>query len=541
MVTASGVALFEGKTFKNFNTKNGLNSDTPYFLELAKNGKVWIGTNKGLNVLSLNEQYEIQHIEYYGIDQSVLNGELNQNAVFKDDHGRLWFGSQKGVIRYNDELRYAHNIASQINIQNIRIFLKNHEIPRNHEYEWDQNHFTFDYGAISFSGSDDMQYQYMVEGLDDQWFPWSSVRSATWSNIPPGNYIFKVRSRNSAGMVNNEPVEFSFKVVPPFWKTLGFQIGVLLLIGSLVFFTLRYRLKQLEKSRILLKQKVAERTQEINEKNKELQNEQKRTKKILEELRLRDKDITDSLKYAKRIQEAIMPPNDYVRSVLPSSFVYYRPKGIVSGDFYWVHEEGDDIYIAVVDCTGHGVPGALMSIVGFKLLVQAVGLKALNKPSEILFEMNQGVRTTLRQTVDEDSVKDGMDVALMKYNRKTKKGEFAGAFNPLYQVRNGELNVFRGNRFPIGIFDGKQIKYFDNHEFQVEPGDSFYMFSDGYADQFGGPNNKKFKYKPFRQLLLDGSSMTFHEQEKKLHSTMIDWRGPNEQIDDICVMGFSFD
>ena len=174
-------------------------------------------------------------------------------------------------------------------------------------------------------------------------------------------------------------------------------------------------------------------------------------------------------------------------------------------------------------------------------MVQAVGLKALNKPSEILFEMNQGVRTTLRQTVDEDSVKDGMDVALMKYNRKTKKGEFAGAFNPLYQVRNGELNVFRGNRFPIGIFDGKQIKYFDNHEFQVEPGDSFYMFSDGYADQFGGPNNKKFKYKPFRQLLLDGSSMTFHEQEKKLHSTMIDWRGPNEQIDDICVMGFSFD
>ena len=181
-----------------------------------------------------------------------------------------------------------------------------------------------------------------------------------------------------------------------------------------------------------------------------------------------------------------------------------------------------------------------MSIVGFKLLAQAVNIKDLRKPSEILFEMNKGVRSTLRQSEDENSVKDGMDVSLVRFNRKTKLVEYAGAFNPLYYVRDGEVQVVRGNRFPIGIFDGSQIESFDNHEFIQKDGDVFYIFSDGYADQFGGPNNKKFKYKPFREMLLEISSQPFSQQQTIIHNRLVDWKGQNEQVDDICVIGFSF-
>lgn len=541
LVTASGLSLFEDDKFKNYTTKEGLNSDTPYLLEIDDLGHVWVGTNKGLNELKLNDRDSIENVKHYGLDNEIMNSEFNSGAVMKDSRGVLWFGMQTGILKFDRSLFCNEAEEPKVKINQVRVFLKSFDIPSDRTFSYDENHITFDFIGFGYNRTDKVKYQYKLEGLDKDWFPVTEENFATWSNIPHGKYTFLLKACSKNGIWNEEPVKYDFRIIPPFWKTKWFIILCVITFGGGLFAAVKYRLRRLEIARKLLQFKVLERTKELKEKNNQLVKEQDKTKKVLEELRLRDKDITDSLNYAKRIQEAIMPPDEIINEILPKSFVYFKPKGIVSGDFFWIHEEGDDLFVTVVDCTGHGVPGALMSIVGFKLLVQAVNIKGLIKPAEILFEMNKGVRGTLRQTTDEDSVKDGMDVSLVKYNKKTRVVEYAGAFNPLYYVRNGEMNVLRGNRFPIGIFDGDQIKAFDNHEFQLEKGDTFYIFSDGYVDQFGGSLNKKFKYKPFREMLLQLSEYEFSEQKEKLHQRLVDWKGQNEQIDDICIIGFSLE
>ncbi|MEW6467949.1 MAG: tetratricopeptide repeat protein [Bacteroidota bacterium] len=251
----------------------------------------------------------------------------------------------------------------------------------------------------------------------------------------------------------------------------------------------------------------------------------------------KNKDITDSIKYAKRIQEAIFPPEETRLRIMPESFILYKPKDIVSGDFYWIEQWGNKTLFAAVDCTGHGVPGAFMSIVGCNLLNQAVNEHGISKPGLILNALNKGVSKTLRQKYEESSVKDGMDIALCSIDRKAGLLEFAGAYNSVYIVRNGQLNEINGDKFPVGIFFGEEMKMFSNHEVPVNAGDQVYVFSDGYADQFGGPSGKKFKYKRLKELILSVCDLSMEKQKEILADTIEKWRGDLEQVDDILVMG----
>lgn len=210
------------------------------------------------------------------------------------------------------------------------------------------------------------------------------------------------------------------------------------------------------------------------------------------EITQQKKEITDSINYAKRIQESILPPVDHWKKILPQSFIFYRPKDIVSGDFYWIEQKNDTVCFAAVDCTGHGVPGALMSVVGFNLLTQAVNEVGLTKPSEILKHLDAGVTKTLRQSETGKGVKDGMDLSLCSLNLKTFELQYAGAFNSLYYIVDGVLNEIKADKFPIGVnLDGKVDNY-QNHTVQLKKGDCVYLYSDGYADQFGGAKGKKF-------------------------------------------------
>ncbi len=258
-------------------------------------------------------------------------------------------------------------------------------------------------------------------------------------------------------------------------------------------------------------------------------------KLIVEE---KNKDITDSINYAKRIQNAILPSEEKIKSLLPESFVLFLPKDIVSGDFYWCEQWGDETLIAAVDCTGHGVPGAFMSIVGFNILNQCVHEHALTKPAVILNSLNRSIAKIIKQKNSTDSVKDGMDISLCSVNFKNKTLEYSGAYNPLWRIRNGELLEIKADKIPIGASPDNNFKPFSSHEIDLLPGDTFYIFSDGYADQFGGPDGKKFKYKKLQQLLLSMQSCTMQEQVRLLDKTINDWKGGLEQIDDVLVIGF---
>ncbi len=282
-------------------------------------------------------------------------------------------------------------------------------------------------------------------------------------------------------------------------------------------------ISQLESYTYELEEKVKERTIKI-EKQKEEIEEQK-------------KHIMDSIYYARRIQNAILPTFSYIEAHLKNYFILYLPKDIVSGDFYWVHETDGLFMIAAVDCTGHGVPGAFMSIVGFNQLNHAVTVKKARSAGGILDELNRGVITTLNENMGENSIKDGMDMALCVLDLKLKKSEFAGANNPLVLIRDNKINRYKGDRFPIGAFEGDEPQSFRNNEIDLKDGDCLYLFSDGYADQFGGLDSKKFMYRRFEDLLLEIHSLPIGEQKEALYKTYLKWKGSNDQVDDILVIG----
>ena len=289
--------------------------------------------------------------------------------------------------------------------------------------------------------------------------------------------------------------------------------------------------------------------------NKEISNQ----KHIIEE---KNKDITDSIVYAKRIQEAILPPKSVLENSLAEHFVLFKPKDIVSGDFYWFNEvvskeDSKEIpikLIAAVDCTGHGVPGAFMSIIGHTALNQAVNEHGINKPSEILEEVNKILSKTLRNNQKDTDVKDGMDIALCSIDSEKMILQYSGAFNPLWLTRKGiehsdlvsenraisqlpGLAEIKADKHPVGSYLNEGFKAFTNHEVKLEKGDTFYMFSDGYCDQFGGEKGKKFMPKQLKEILLEIQDKSMDDQRTILNERIEKWRGSLEQVDDILIVG----
>jgi len=271
--------------------------------------------------------------------------------------------------------------------------------------------------------------------------------------------------------------------------------------------------------------------------NEQLEVQKQEIEQKSTELAVKNKDITDSIVYSRRIQQAMMPAAETVKRLLPGSFIFFRPRDIVSGDFYWVEQWGSRVLAAAVDCTGHGVPGALMSMVGGNLLSQSVNVHGISKPGPILNMLNKGLSATLGQRREEDAVNDGMDLALVAIDRKEMKAEFAGAHNPLLLVRGGQLIEYKGDNRPIGHYLGEEQKPFTNHEFDLQPGDMIYLLTDGYADQFGGPKGKKFKYAALKEVLCRIAALPAEEQARQLEKILDDWKGPLEQVDDILLVG----
>ncbi len=260
------------------------------------------------------------------------------------------------------------------------------------------------------------------------------------------------------------------------------------------------------------------------------------------QLNERNEDLLSSIHYARLIQEAILPSEERFRSCIPDSFVFHRPRDIVSGDFYWLMEYDDKILVAAVDCTGHGVPGAFMSIIGNNALNAAVREEGLTTPSLILDSLNRSVSSMLKQeggTV-EMGIKDGMDIALVCIDLKNQQLQYAGAYNPLYVIRDGKLMETKGDKFPIGLAQLDDLRLFTNHTFELQPGDMVYIFSDGYPDQFGGPMGKKFKYDNFRALLYEIHELSPRRQLKQVERTFDDWKGDLVQLDDTLLIGMRF-
>lgn len=257
------------------------------------------------------------------------------------------------------------------------------------------------------------------------------------------------------------------------------------------------------------------------------------------QIEIQNKSITDSIQYALRIQTALFPPDAYINELLPENFILFKPRDIVSGDFYWVKQINNYIIICAADCTGHGIPGAFMSMLGISYLNEIVQQREITQANEVLNELRRQIKRSLRQQCRKNGSKDGMDIAICVIDTKTRNMQYAGAFNSLYLIKDindkPKLEEIKADRMPVGIYIGKE-KTFTNHEVKLEIGDTFYIFSDGFADQTN-KDGKKFMTKSFKDLLIKIQDHSMDEQKEILEKALKNWMENSEQIDDILVMG----
>ncbi|MBL7912081.1 MAG: SpoIIE family protein phosphatase [Bacteroidia bacterium] len=524
VATSAGLSKYlPNKTFYNFYEKDGLPNTYLYSLLKDSVNNFWMSSNYGIIKFDpLQKENEIV-FKSYGIKDGLLNTEYNVGAAFVSPSGTMYFGGSKGYNVFRPTLIKDNLLAPNSFITGYKRGGKDISVDSFIAYKkylklsWRENYFQFELAALDYTDPAKNKFKYKLEGYDNDWSAPTNVRYVSYTELPGGEYKFLVKATNNDGVWNDNPFEITIEVVPPFWKTKLFYFLLVIFAGGGIYAFTQYRTRAIKKENKILENKVAERTRELEEKNN---------------------DITSSIEYAKRIQEAILPSKDQIFKKLNRAFILYQPKDIVSGDFYWFAEKNGIKILAVVDCTGHGVPGAFMSMIGHNLLHQIVSEKGITDPADILNNLHKGVQEALRQGQNEINTNDGMDVSLITINDTTKEVKWAGANRPLITVDStGEFLKFDGNKFPVG---GAQLdinRMFTTQIIKLKNPAMAYLTSDGYADQFGGDRGKKYMVKRFHDLLCTIHLHSPEDQKKELMLSFNQWRQNHEQVDDVLVVG----
>jgi serine phosphatase RsbU (regulator of sigma subunit) len=363
----------------------------------------------------------------------------------------------------------------------------------------------------------------MLDGLDTTWQAETQQTEMNYPYLKPGTYTFKLIAKNHEGTWNSVPSSIQFTIEPPFWQTPWFILSVIVLLVVSIYGFILWRERNHRLERIKLEQTVNERTWELAQKN--------------DELAARNNDIMDSIRYAKRIQTAVMPTTQTFEQYLPEHFVFFRPRDIVSGDYYWLGRMGNRTLFTAVDCTGHGVPGAFLSMLGIAFLNEIVSRNPEMTAADILGQLRAQIISSLKQTGQAGGSQDGMDMALCIIDEQSHTVQFSGANNPLLLYRNDEeALMYKADKMPIGIYQGGQ-REFTNHTINYQTGDTVYVFSDGYPDQFGEKTNRKYMRKRFKEFLQTIQSYDMQRQQQLIVTEFDSWKGTRDQIDDVLVIG----
>jgi ligand-binding sensor domain-containing protein/serine phosphatase RsbU (regulator of sigma subunit) len=520
-----GIYSYDGSDFKKYKLDDGLLSNFGYFIMADENNAIWVGHKNGL---SKKEEGQ-KTFQHFTKADGLLFPENNINACFKDNNKNLWFGTNTGLVHYDCKTNKINTHEPRTNI--LGISLNNHFYTAAENISVPYQHYSarIDFIGISLVDPTKVTYKYRMLGLDTIW-RYTSNRYVEFPRVSEGSYTFQLLACNNDGIWNTASAEIKFEIDLPVWKKSWFYMISFLFLIVLVYFIISWRTKKLVQDRILLEKMVDEKTRLLKE-EKEL------VEHVKVQLEEKNKDVTDSINYAKRIQEAILPAKETIFSVFPQAFILYRPKDIVSGDFYWFTETEDYYLIAAIDCTGHGVPGAFMSLIASTLINEIVSDKKIVVPSQILQELNNNIIKVLKQNDSENSSRDGMDMSICRIDKNKSKLVFAGAARPLYFMRNNVLTETKGQGYPIGGHYGLMNLTYSDTEIDLQKDDVFYIFSDGYADQFRDGDKKKFTTKRLKTLLTEIAGDDMKNQRDKLNKNFEEWRGTGEQVDDILILG----
>ena len=534
-----------------------------------QDGNCWIGANENKSFTEVllkqdNGLYKslslpIKRIPY-----------MEVQAIYPEQNGIVWISGMEGLFSYNINNKTNYNLdyttlIRKVTIKNDSVVYfgsgsdcsgfqanannNNFENESNLVLSFINNSIIFNYSAAYFKCEKTNQYSYYLDGFDKDWSEWTKNTEKEYTNLSEGKYKFKVKAKNIYEK-ESTIAEYQFIILPPWYRTFlaYFVYGLILLLSF--YLGIKLNSKRLMAVNLRLENIIKNRTAEIQQQKEEIQaqaevlldtnNELEKQKNEIEYQRDHIAEINievkDSILYASRIQSAIFTPQALINKYLSNYFIINKPRDIVSGDFYWIGQKNNKLIIAIADCTGHGVPGAFMSMLGVTMLNKIINEKSIVKPNEILDRLRKNIISSLHQTGEIGETNDGMDISLISIDRENNFLEYAGANNSAYLYRNNELLEVFADKMPIGIYSEIETP-FSCKKISIQSGDIIYLFTDGYADQFGGLKSKKFLYKNFKNLLKDIHLLPMNEQKSKLLETHNKWKHNNEQVDDILVLG----
>jgi len=514
----SGIFLFRGDSSINFSEEDGLLNRFCKSILVDSRNNVWVGHSTGFSVYDSS-------LEQIRTFKDIFKTEAGSNdrAIYETESGLVLMGMQEGFMKYDPELDQSRLIPPSTSIISVTIgddeypYRESFTLPYKPRYN-----ITIKYAGLYYSDPDKVYYKYKLDNYDNEWSDSFSGRELEF-RLSDGEYRFNIISYNYDGITDNQISGFDILIKKPIWRLWWF-IGLLILAaGVIIVIVVRIRERAQIKVKEYLESELKERTKEVV--------------KQKEEIEFQNREITDSINYAQRIQAGLLPATTKLEEAFNGAFTFYRPRDIVSGDFYWFDQVSDDRFVLVcADSTGHGVPGAFMSMIGSALIQEIVLRKEVTRPSQILSTLDREISSTLNQGEGENSTSDGMDIVVCEFNLKTRLFRFASAMRPVIVVMDGEQYYIRGNKNSVG---GEMVseKYFDDQEYFLKKGDSVYLFSDGYPDQFGGPMGKKLKILRLKNLVDEIKVLPMDQQFSVVSDFFDEWKGDLEQVDDVLFMG----
>ncbi len=517
-----GVLKYTTDTLMPIDVADGLSKNYCYDILCDKNNKLWICHWPGISSVDLNTM----QIRNFGFEDK-MGGDFFR--LWEDNERNIWFASSHGVIKYFPDRDRKNMVPPMLNFTNITISDKQYTLDKKITLPYPYNkkyfRFKFEFTGISFKDPLGVKYQYKMvkDGEDDiEWVDLGSTNFREYEFLPDGDYVLKIRAFNADGIPNSKPLTIEIEVKAPFWKKIWFYLVVIGTLIAIVYWLIKFRERQLRMQKEALQKEVASQTVVLRKQKAEIE------KKNL--------DITASITYAKRIQKSILPQAESLKGTFPESFIFFAPRDIVSGDFYWFNRTKDTFTLCCADCTGHGVPGAFMSMIGSTLLNDIYKLESVNTPADMLERLDTDIRILL-QKEGNDQAKDGMDISVIQINLNTGKIVLSSAKRPVYLYINKELTIYNGTRRSIGDDDLAVNTNFVNYEYNCAKGDSVYLFSDGYPDQFGGPKGKKLMKVGVKNLLNEIHDKPMEKQGELVRDNFMNWKGDLEQVDDVLFIG----
>ncbi|TAF31273.1 MAG: hypothetical protein EAZ57_00135 [Cytophagales bacterium] len=538
-----GLNKFDPKTekFTHITEEDGLPNNVLYGVLAKSDKELWFSTNRGITRFDTEKMV----FKQYTIQDGLQSYEYNFGSLHKSRSGEMFFGGINGLNyffpdsvkrdKYQPDLIFTDfQIANKSVLIDSLSFLQKH-ISETNKLILDHTHnsFAIEFASLDFANPQNNKYAYKLVGFENDWV-FVNQGVAKYTNLDYGSYTLRVRGTNSDGSWSDKTISLRIEIEPPFYRRTWFIVLVVFTIVAFVFAFAWRRERRANQMQAYLTRTVNERTSELSAEKRKAESQ----KDIIEAA---NRKIKDSIRYAERIQQAILPHPSEMAKLFDDYFVLFKPRDIVSGDFYWCSKEDNAVSIALVDCTGHGVPGAFMSVFGFALLEQTVNVQHFISPAQILTEMNKTIVYWLKQDSQQTSgwkSRDGMDMVFLEIKPLEKTIVFSGARNSAFLIQNDEIKELKGDKFSIGgTLLHSEEKVFTETVVHYNHGDLLYLTSDGYFDQFGGQENRKLTKKNLKTLLWEHRQLSLDKQRNGLEQFFENWRGKYAQIDDVLLIG----